>query len=58
GQYGTEYAGDATYYGYTAEGNCAFGGNVPEMYSGMIPIALNAVQYGDSLMCGACVEGT
>ncbi|CAN0218075.1 unnamed protein product [Scytosiphon promiscuus] len=58
GQYGTEYAGDATYYGYTTEGNCAFGGNVPEMYSGMIPIALNALQYGDSLMCGACVEGT
>ncbi|CAM9727514.1 unnamed protein product [Hapterophycus canaliculatus] len=58
GQYGTEYSGDATYYGYTIEGNCAYGDDIPAMYSGMIPIALNAGQYGDSLMCGACVEGT
>ncbi|CAM9901943.1 unnamed protein product, partial [Hapterophycus canaliculatus] len=54
----TEYSGDATYYGYTTEGNCAYGGDTPGMYNGMIPMALNAGQYGDSLMCGACVEGT
>ncbi|CAM9416936.1 unnamed protein product, partial [Hapterophycus canaliculatus] len=58
GQYGTEYSGEGTYYGETTEGNCAYGGDVPGMYSGMIPFALNAPQYGDSLMCGACLEGT
>ncbi|CAM9495915.1 unnamed protein product, partial [Scytosiphon promiscuus] len=57
GQYGAEYNGDGTYYGETTQGNCAFGGNVPGMYSGMIPIALNRPQYSDSLMCGACLEG-
>ena len=37
GMYGTTYSGDATYYGYTTGGNCAYKGNVPGMYDGMIP---------------------
>ncbi|CAB1107438.1 unnamed protein product [Ectocarpus sp. CCAP 1310/34] len=58
GQYGEEYSGEGTYYGHTTAGMCSFFDDVPEMYDGMIPVALNAEQYGDSLMCGACVEGT
>ena len=37
GQYGKEYSGDATYYGFTTAGNCAFFDNVPQQYDGMIP---------------------
>lgn len=35
GQYGSEYSGDATYYGTTNDGNCGFGSDTPGMYSGM-----------------------
>ncbi len=37
GMYGSVYSGDATYYGFTTEGNCNYKGNVPGMYDGMIP---------------------
>eukprot|EP00752_Nemacystus_decipiens_P013640 g12093.t1 len=57
GQYGQTYTGEGTYYGFTTDGNCAYRSLVPSMYQDMIPIALNNVQYGDSLMCGACLEG-
>eukprot|EP00752_Nemacystus_decipiens_P013639 g12092.t1 len=57
GQYGQTYTGEGTYYGFTTDGNCAYRDTVPGMYDGMIPIALNNEQYGDSLMCGACLEG-
>ncbi|CAM9965889.1 unnamed protein product [Ascophyllum nodosum] len=53
---GTTFSGDGTYYGETSNGNCAIM-PIPSMYSGMIPVALNAGQYGGSEMCGACIEG-
>lgn len=37
GGYGEKFSGDATYYGFTTAGNCAFFNNVPEQYDGMIP---------------------
>lgn len=57
--YDERFTGDATYYGVTADGagNCAIRSPLPAMYEGMIPVALNNDQYGDSLMCGACIEG-
>ena len=33
----TQYSGEATYYGATTGGNCAYGTTVPSMYDGMIP---------------------
>ncbi|CAM9702843.1 unnamed protein product [Pylaiella littoralis] len=57
--YNERFSGDATYYGEipNGEGNCAIRSPLPEMYDGMIPVALNDDQYGDSSMCGACIEG-
>ncbi|CAN0109294.1 unnamed protein product, partial [Hapterophycus canaliculatus] len=57
--YDERFSGDATYYGVTpdGDGNCAIGSPLPAMYDGMIPVALNNDQYGDSIMCGACIEG-
>lgn len=57
--YDERFSGDATYYGVTpdGDGNCAIGSPLPAMYDGMIPVALNNDQYGDSSMCGACIEG-
>ncbi|CAN0373521.1 unnamed protein product [Pylaiella littoralis] len=57
GEYAKEFSGDGTYYTPTTEGNCAFFTSVPGMYDGMIPVALSASQYGNSEMCGACIEG-
>lgn len=52
--------GEGTYYGFTTGGNCAMRGELPSMYKGMVPIAINDEQYADSMSCGACleVEGT
>lgn len=44
--YGTKFTGDATYYGSTTEGNCGFKGNVPGMYSGMIPSETKTEEIG------------
>ncbi|CAM9699042.1 unnamed protein product [Ectocarpus sp. 13 AM-2016] len=57
--YDEQFFGDATYYGVTpdGDGNCAIRSPLPEMYDGMIPVALNDEQYADSHMCGACIEG-
>lgn len=57
--YDEQFSGDATYYGVTpdGDGNCAIQSPLPEMYDGMIPVALNDEQYADSYMCGACIEG-
>ncbi|CAM9700723.1 unnamed protein product [Ascophyllum nodosum] len=54
---GTTFSGDGTYYGETSDGNCAIRSPIPRMYGGMIPVALNAAQYGGSELCGACIEG-
>ncbi|CAM9137378.1 unnamed protein product [Discosporangium mesarthrocarpum] len=54
---GTDFQGDATYYGYTSGGNCALRDPVPDVYGDKIMIALNGPQYSNSEMCGACVEG-
>lgn len=58
--YGPIFKGDGTYYGFTTDGNCAIRPPVPNMYSGMVPVAINNAQYAGSLACGACleVEGT
>ena len=37
GQYGKTYSGDATYYGFSTGGNCAYKGTVAGLYGGMIP---------------------
>ena len=50
--YGESFKGDATYYGYTTEGNCAIRDPVPGMYDNMIPVALNAPQVGWSSRAG------
>ena len=42
--YGESFSGDATYYGYTTQGNCAIREPIPSMYNDMIPVALNAPQ--------------
>lgn len=42
--YGETFNGDATYYGFTTRGNCAIREPIPDMYDGMIPVALNAPQ--------------
>lgn len=57
--YDEAFAGEATYFGAIpdGEGNCAIRSPLPAMYDGMIPVALNHDQYGDSVMCGACIEG-
>eukprot|EP00903_Cladosiphon_okamuranus_P017318 g15956.t1 len=57
--YDERFTGDATYYGAIpdGEGNCAIRPPLPSMYDGMIAVALNDAQYGDSVMCGACIEG-
>lgn len=57
--YERQYTGDATYYGVTpdGDGNCAIRAPLPAMYEGMIPVALADDEYGDSSMCGACIEG-
>ncbi|CAN0291182.1 unnamed protein product [Ascophyllum nodosum] len=54
---GSTFSGDGTYYGTTSNGNCAIRSPIPSMYDDMIPVALNSAQYGDSEMCGACIEG-
>lgn len=53
--YKKKFFGEGTYYGYTAAGNCAMRGPLPSMYKGMVPIAMNNKQYGDSDACGACL---
>lgn len=57
--YDETFTGEATYYGTIPDGagNCAIQPPLPAMYDGMIPVALNNDQYGDSVMCGACIEG-
>lgn len=58
--FGPTFWGEGTYYGTTERGNCAIRPPMPEMYSGMVPVALNNEQYGTSDACGACllVTGT
>lgn len=57
--YDERFTGEATYYGVIpdGDGNCAMQPPLPAMYDGMMPVALNNDQYGDSVMCGACIEG-
>lgn len=50
----TVYKGEGTFYGYTGGGNCSF----PHPYSALYSAALNAPQYGNSQLCGACAEVT
>lgn len=54
--YNTMYQGDATYYGESNGGNCVLRNPVPSMYSGMVPVAMNGVQYENSELCGACLR--
>lgn len=54
--YGPTFKGEGTYYGFTTGGNCAIRPPVPNMYSGMVPVAINDAQYSGSLACGACLE--
>lgn len=58
--YGETFTGEGTYYGEipASAGNCAMRGELPSMYSGMIPVAINGPQYDNAMMCGACIEGT
>lgn len=54
------FEGEGTYYGSGGDigsGNCALRDPRPSWYDDMIPVALNAPQYADSLLCGACIEG-
>lgn len=57
--YGETFEGDGTYYsmGDVGGGNCAMHELNLNMYDGMIPVALNAEQYRNSEMCGACIKG-
>jgi expansin len=50
----TVYTGDATYYDYQGGGNCSF----PNPYSDLPSAALNAPQYKNADLCGACAEVT
>lgn len=50
----TVYTGDGTYYDYTDIGNCSFPGN----YSTLYAAAINAAQYSNAALCGACAEVT
>lgn len=54
------FHGEATFFDIgdnVGGGNCALRGTLPKVYDGLIPVALNNDQYGDSLLCGACIEG-
>lgn len=57
--YGEYFEGDGTYYNMDdiGGGNCAMRDLDLDMYDDMIPVALNAEQYGSSEMCGACIKG-
>ena len=59
--FGNKFSGDGTYYGNVSpsDGNCAIEYPIPSMYRGMIPMAVSLYDmYDDSVMCGACIEGT
>lgn len=56
--YGPTFSGDGTYYGESEGGNCALRPPRPGMYAGMVPVAINDAQYGNSDACGACLEVT
>ncbi|CAM9561036.1 unnamed protein product, partial [Ascophyllum nodosum] len=57
--YDGRFYGEGTVYGEApvGSGNCAIREPLPSMYDGMIPVALNDAQYGNSEMCGACIKG-
>eukprot|EP00904_Undaria_pinnatifida_P005778 jgi/Undpi1/232/HiC_scaffold_1.g00229.m1 len=58
--FGSKFSGDGTFYGDVppGDGNCAIEYPVPDMYEGMIPMAVSLYDmYDDSAMCGACIVG-
>ena len=59
--FGSKFSGDGTYYGDVSpgDGNCAIGYPIPDMYDGMIPMAVSLHDmYDNSAICGACIEGS
>lgn len=58
--FGSKFTGDGTYYGEIppGDGHCAIEHPLPDMYEGMIPMAVSLHDmYDDSAMCGACIVG-
>ena len=49
GQYGNTYAGEATYYGFSTGGNCAYKGTVGDLYPDMIPSEESMTGEGERL---------
>jgi len=50
--FGEEHKGEATYYAATGAGNCSF----PASPNDLLVAAMNASDYANSQLCGACVR--